>query len=321
MAPRLTFFVELSGDALVELFATPGVLDFLIRHRCTIAMGLLDLTPARAEVVRRLEGSGVAVTAWLLLDIAEGYWLNADNAPAARRRLHDTLEWGARERLTLPRVGLDIEFPRADGDLLMHAPRRGFWTLLRRRRAAAEVDAAERVYAALVEEIRAAGRSVETYHFPHLLDERRVDTTLLRRTLGLVDVAADAEVFMLYASFLGTAGGRVYFPEARRIAVGVSGGGVDADSPAMRRRFLSWPQLAQELLAAAVVTDEVYVFSLEGCVEHGMLESLAALDWGRAPDPLDPRALRAAARARRQLQWLLRAEPVFDQVLPSRRRS
>src|SRR5574341_1314661 len=63
--PHLTFFVELTSAPLAELFATAGVVDFLAEGRCTLAMGMLDLTPARAAVVRQLEGRGVPVTAWL----------------------------------------------------------------------------------------------------------------------------------------------------------------------------------------------------------------------------------------------------------------
>ncbi|MFQ5667885.1 MAG: hypothetical protein ACE5I7_15840, partial [Candidatus Binatia bacterium] len=197
----MTFFVELGSEPLADLFATPGVTEFLVRSRSSVAMGMLDLTPARALVVRQLDQAGVAVTAWLLLDVAHGYWLNADNPEHARARYHETIDWAAREGLQFPRIGLDIEFPRADADLLQQHPRSGLLTLLRRRRPAAQVFAAERAYRELVAEIRAGGRSVESYHLPHLLDERAAKSTLLRRTLGLVDVPVDVEVFMLYASY------------------------------------------------------------------------------------------------------------------------
>src|SRR5262249_55507144 len=153
--------------------------------------------------------------------------------------------------LRLHRIGLDIEFPRADGDLLMQEPRRGILTLLRRRRAIAQVEAAERAYTALVDEIHAGGRRVESYHFLHLLDERLARSTLLRPTLGLVDGPADAEVFMLYASYLGRTGARAYFADAACIALGVTGGGVNAGKPEELRRLLSWERLEDDLLAAA----------------------------------------------------------------------
>jgi hypothetical protein len=316
--PHLTFFVELASAPLAALFARPEVMQFLIRGGHAVSMGLLDLTPARATIVRQLEAAGVPVTAWLLLDVADGYWLNADNPDQARARYHETVEWAAREQLRLHRVGLDIEFPHADAELLMRDPRRGLLTLLRRRRTAAQVAAAERAYAALADEIRGAGRSVESYHFPHLLDERLARSTLLRRTLGLVDIPADAEVFMLYSSYLGRGGARAYFADAGCIALGVTGGGVNAGKPEELPRLLSWERLESELLAAAVYSQEISVFSLEGCVEQSMLGRIASLDWSRRHDTFSAAAQRRAQRWRTVLRAVLRTERVIDVILPSR---
>lgn len=317
-APHLTFFVELASEPLVELFARPTVMQFLRDGGHAVSMGLLDLTSARADVVRRLEAAGVPVTAWLLLDVADGYWLNADNSQMGRARCQETIAWAAREGLRLHRVGLDIEFPRADGDLLARDPRRGILTLLRRRRDAAQVRAAEQAYAALVDEIHAGGRSVESYHFPHLLDERLARSTLLRRTLGLVDVPADAEVFMLYSSYLGRRGARAYFTDAPCIALGVTGGGVNAGKPEEVARLLSWERLEEDLLAAAACAREVYVFSLEGCVEQNMLQRIAAVDWRRAHDAFSPAERQRGRRQRTLFRAVLRAERLLDLIYPRR---
>jgi hypothetical protein len=273
--PTLTFFVELAAEPLSALLSRPEVLPFLAENGCAVSMGLLDLSPERADWVRRLESSGVAVTAWLLLEVSDGYWLNADNAEVAAAR----------------------------------------W---RRRRARAQVERAERDYAELVAEIHGTGRSVEAYHFPHLLDERAAGTMLLRRSLGLVDVPVDAEVYMLYATYLGRAGARAYFPDAGCIALGVTGGGVNANEPAARSRHLTWEELEPELRAAAEHTREVYVFSLEGCVEKGWLERLAAVRWEEPVPPLPPGEVRRARRGRALARWLFRAEPVLDRLFPSR---
>lgn len=316
--PRFTFFVELTQEPLVELFERPEVVEFLSRGGCAVAMGLLDLSADRSAIVRRLEAAGIPVTAWLLLDDAEGYWLNADNAEHARRRYLQAMEWAASEGLRLHRVGLDIEFPRDDGDLLMRSPLRGLLTLLRRRRETARVHAAERAYAELVAEIRAGGRAVETYHFPHLLDERAARSTLLRRTLGLVDVRADAEVLMLYSSYLGRAVARAYFADAQCIALGVTGGGVNAGFDREHRRLLSWERLEDDIRAAAQFTEDVYIFSLEGCVEQHMLERLAAMQWPADDRKRGPAGWRGARRRRDVFRWFLRAEPLFDRLYPSR---
>ena len=317
--PRLTFFVELEAGPLAALFARPEVLPFLAGNGCAVSLGLLDLSAERAGCIRRLEAAGVPVTAWLLLEVAEGYWLNADNAARARERWHDVHAWAEREGLALARVGLDVEFPRAESKGVLRDRRAAVLDMFRRRRPRAAVRRAEHDYAALVAEIRATGRSVEAYHFPHLLDERAAGSTLLRRSLGLVDVAVDAEVFMLYATYLGRGGARAYFPDAACIALGVTGGGVHAKEPEARSRHLTWEALEPELRAAAEHTSEVYVFSLEGCVEKGWLERIAQISWQAQAPPL-PRGERArAAVGRAFARALFRAEPLFDRLLPARR--
>jgi hypothetical protein len=319
--PKLTFFVELETDPLEALFERPEVVPFLAAEECAVSMGLLDLSSRRAALIRRLESSGIAVTAWLLLDVPDGYWLNADNPDRARERWRDTAVWAEREDLRLHRVGLDVEFPRSESEGAIRSKGRAFFSMLRRRRSREQVREAERAYEMLVREIRSSDRSVEVYQFPYLLDERAVGSTLLRRSLGLVDVPVDAEVYMLYASYLGRAGARAYFQNAPGIALGVTGGGVNVDNPDAQRRFLSWERLSEDLRAAAAHTRDVYVFSLEGCVEQGMLPRIADLRWDEPPPRLPAGEERRAQRSRSLTQWVLRAEPVFDLLLPSRSRA
>lgn len=316
--PRLTFFAELPAEPLIALLERPGVVSFLAEHHCAVSMGLLDLESRRAEGVRRLEAAGVPVTGWLLLDPADGTWLNADNPDRARERWEQTHAWAEREGLELHRIGLDVEPPRRDVEALLRAPGRALLRLLRERRSAQQLAAAERAFSELVRAIRATERSVESYHFPLLLDERAAGSSLLRRTLGLVEVEVDLEVHMLYASYLGRGGVRAYLPDAPAVALGVTGGGVNADAPATRRRRLSWQALEEDLRAAATHTQEVYVFSLEGCVERDMLEPLAEIRWDDPPPPLAPAALRRARLARAALRGVLRSESLVDRL--SRRR-
>ena len=318
--PKLTFFVELEIDPLEELFERPDVVPFLAAEGCALSMGLLDLSPRRAAVVRRLESSGIPVTGWLLLDLEDGYWLNADNADRAHERWRETAAWAERESLPLSRVGLDVEFPRSESEGAIRDKRKAFFSMLRRRRTREQVRSAEHAYQELVGEIRKSGRVVEVYQFPQLLDERAAGSSLLRRALGIVDIAVDAEVYMLYASYLGRGGARVYFQDAPCIALGVTGGGVNARNPDAQRRFLSWERLEEDLRAAAAHTREVYVFSLEGCAERGLLAPIAEIDWEQPVPELSAEERRSARRVRRLTQWLFRAEPLIDLLLPPRRR-
>jgi hypothetical protein len=296
------------------------VLPFLSEQGCAISMGLVDLSPSRAEIVRRLESSGVPVTAWILLDVEDGYWLNADNSDRALERWRETAAWAEREGLRLHRAGLDIEFPRVESEGAIRDKRRAFLSMLRRRRSREQIREAERAYERVVDEIRESGRTVEAYQFAYLLDERAAGTTLLRRSLGVVDVAVDAEVYMLYSSYMGRAGAEVYFADAPCIALGVTGGGVNAGNPDARHRFLSFEQLEQELRAAAAYTRQIYVFSLEGCVEQGMLPAIAGLRWDDPAASPRPSEERRARLNRRLTQWVFRAEPLLDVLIPSRPR-
>ena len=139
--PKLIFFVELELEPLEELFVHPDVVPFLAAQGCAVSMGLLDLSPRRAAVVRLLESNGIPVTGWLLLDEEDGYWLNADNADRARERWRETAAWAEREGLSLQCIGLDVEFPRSESEGAIRDRRRAFFSMLRRQRAGVGVYA------------------------------------------------------------------------------------------------------------------------------------------------------------------------------------
>jgi hypothetical protein len=315
LKPHLTFFVELESDALERLFETPGVIDFLVRGSHSVSIGMLDLLPARARVIRALESRGVKVTAWLLLEPEVGYWLTADNAELALARYREVSQWAEREGLTLHRVGLDIEAPKEHVDRLLENPLGSVLERLRFRRKKETVLRAEQIYGELVREIREHGRSAESYQFPLIIDERKAKSALLRRSLGIVNVNVDAEVFMLYQSYFGKAGIRAYFPEVSHIALGVTGGGVNADKPEVEPK-LRWPELESDLLAAARYANELYVFSLEGCVQNDMLPQLEALDFDRTPRSPSQKSLDKAQGLRRVIQWVCENEPLLDRLMP-----
>jgi hypothetical protein len=160
-------------------------------------------------------------------------------------------------------------------------------------------------YAGLVARIRTDGWPVENYQFPLIADERQAGSDLLQRLAGLVDVSTDNEVWMLYSSFLRSLGpGMIwsYGPQAQAIAVGSTGGAPDIPGhpqvPA-----LSWEELQRDLLLARRWSDDLYIHSLEGCVEQGFLERLRSLDWGQSEPP--PATVPTAAGLRRLLRGIL----------------
>jgi len=202
-------------------------------------------------------------------------------------------------------VGLDIEPEARLYEQLMARPLGLAPRLARRLLDGERPGRARTAYTALVERIRGDGYTVENYQFPLMADERRVQSKLLQRLLGLVDVRTDREVWMLYTSFLGGLGPGVlwsYAPVAAALAVGTTGGGPDVPG---HPRFtpLSWDELARDLRLARRWCDDLYIHSLEGCVWQGYLSRLCSLDW--QPAEAAPATTRLAEVVRGGLRGLL----------------
>jgi hypothetical protein len=298
---RLTFFCELEAGPLEALFADPAVVEHLLALRASVSLGVLDLAPERARVVRRLNQAGVPVIAWLLLPRAEGYWFNLDNAPQAAARYEAVRAWTAEHALRWDGVGLDIEPDIHDLQRLLKSRWRLLPALLPRLARGARLREARAAYGTLVDRIRADGHRVDSYQLPFIVDERRAGSTLLQRLLGVLDLPVDREVLMLYSSFVRPHGPGVlcsYGPRARSVGVGVTGGGVDVPD-LLAVPPLDWEELARDLRLTRRWTDDVHVFSLEGCVRQGFLTRLRDLDWSGPED--------TAPASSRRLGWLRRA--------------
>ncbi|MBI5607394.1 MAG: hypothetical protein HY902_00780 [Deltaproteobacteria bacterium] len=307
---HLTFFVELPGTEL-EALLSDAVLATLAQARAGLAVAMLDLQPERAVALRRAAAHGVELTAWLVLDPEDGYWLTVDNARHAAQRWQQVREWLAAEALTVQAVGLDIELPEPDAVALMRAPGQAVRQLWRQRRRRGAVAQAVADYRTLVAELRASGLRVETYQFPLVVEERAAASTLLQRVLGIADVRGDREVLMLYRSVLPQPWGHwlidLWGGDAEAIAVGISGGGVASLQGAFANRLLDLEALRRELARARHFGLPLYVFSLEGCIAADMLVDL--LD-----QPLPAVARPRAPVALRGLRWLLRTALRVDRV-------
>ena len=287
--PQLIFFTELEAAGAGELLRRPGLIDTVAARGYGIAMGMLDFSPERAELVRLLSERAIPVTAWLLLPHDAGYWFNVENYPQAVAQYRLFRDWAKAEFLPFVAVGLDIEPSIQHLAELMQLEA----TSLVGRAAAATRNAlfpaASEAYYNLVAEIRSDGYAVHTYQYPFMIDERRTATTLVQRMLNIVDLPADVEVLMCYSSmmprhiFRSDLGGALvaeYGLDAESIGIGSTGGGIVRDpetgEPAPR---LSWEAFARDLRLAAGFTDLIHVFSLEGCVAAGYFERLQDFDW------------------------------------------
>jgi hypothetical protein len=277
--PRLIFFCELETAPMQALFSIPDMVA-LSDLGASVSLGILDLSPERAEIVRRLNQAGIPVIAWLLLPHNEGYWFNLQNATQASARYAAFREWTRKYDLQWEAVGLDIEPDIRDMERVA-ANRWEFIPVLVRRLFSRErTSKSVRIYKNLVEQIRADGYLVDTYQFPFIVDERIARSCLLQRAAGLVDIKADREVLLLYSSFMRPHGPGVlwsYGPSAQSIGVGSLGGGIDLSSG--EHRPLTWEEFERDLRLAWVFTDYIHIFSLEGCVRQGFLTRLKDFKW------------------------------------------
>lgn len=319
--PQLIFYCELAAPELGALLETEGVIPALAAQGHAVAVAVRALDEATAQVVRLLNSNEVPVVAWLVLQPDEGLWLNLRNYPQAIERYRALAGWARSAGVRFFAIGLDVEPPT--GELERTRPW-GARNVARRLWLAREnvlFAAARAAYTELIAEIHHDGYEVHTYQLPILADDRRAGTTLAQRALDVVDLPADLEVLMCYSSAplealgndLGGALITSYGPSADGIGVGALGGSGAQASAGEGLPPLAWDALERDLLLAARHTDTIYVYSLEGCVERGLLPRLMTLDWdaeGRAV--VWKRALVAAVRAL-LLVWLLAAR--FSRVV------
>jgi hypothetical protein len=270
--PQLSFACEMDTPELQSLFANPDVLRDLRRLNAEISLALIDLSPGRAQVVHTLNAAGIAVTAGLLLPKEQGYYLNSVNASQAVQRFADIQKWTANYGLRWSRVGLDIEPSLQEFEAARHGSLPDMAaSIFRRLLDPGTVRRARTAYSELISRIDAAGYRVETYQFPFIADERAVNSTLLERLFGIVDVPAGREVLMLYSSFNHRADSAViwqYGPSAQIIVVGTTSGD---NQPGSKYVPLSFEELEHDLIVAAHFSPVVGIYNLEASVRRGFL--------------------------------------------------
>jgi len=287
---RLTFFCELAPEPLESLFSRPALVEQLQALKAQVSLGIMDFSPERTAVVRRLNAAGIPVIAWQLLPKEQGYWYHLGNCEAAVRQYDDFLAWTRRQELEWAGIGIDIEPDIGEFELLLTQPSRLVSALWRRGCGKQRLCDGAEVYERLVARMQADGFPVSSYEFPFIVDELRTGCTWVRRLLGVTCVSSDQIVLMLYTSYfrpIGTAVLWSYARDADSVGIGVTGGGVQLEGVKFPAP-LTWEEFSRDLLLATQWCPDIHIFSLEGCVEQGFLEPLASFDWNRSPKPPQP---------------------------------
>src|SRR5262249_34541011 len=109
--PRLFFFTELDGPALLDLLGQPGLVELLAAQRHGVALSVARLDEARAQAARLLNARHVPLVAWLVLPPEEGFAFNLQNYPQAIAHYHAFRTWALEHGLDFEAVGLEIEAP------------------------------------------------------------------------------------------------------------------------------------------------------------------------------------------------------------------
>jgi len=305
--PELTFYCELKSEFLVKLFENRFVLDDLKTLKAKLSLGILDFSNERAQVIKKLNKFGIPVIAWLLLPEEDGYWFNADNYLKAGERYDEFIQWTKENKLDWDGIGLDIE---PDINFLKNLREKKIKMLpglIKRFSHKKQILEAQLFYRKLVEKMHLDGYKVESYHIPLIIDERKADSTVLQRVIGLVDLNADKEVLMLYSSFLRPRGNEVlwqYASEAGSIGIGNTGGGVDLEG-VIDIPPLTWDEFSQDLRTASKFGKPVHIFCLEGCVAQGFLERLITFKWDEEPSINDSSIVRIGRKGIQALLWTI----------------
>jgi hypothetical protein len=279
--PDLTFFCEMPSDKLKAFFSNSDILKQLKELHANISLGLLDFSPERAAVVKQLTKSGIPVTAWLLLPKDKGYWTSLDTVSQTVRAYADFKSWTIKNNLKWAAVGLDIEPSINRMGLFGKGWINEIPDLAKRLFSARKYTLLENELRALINQIRLDGFPVETYNFPFIIDERKADSRILARTLGIPPLNVDREVLMLYSSSFSKNGDAIlwsYAHQAEGIGLGSTGGGVELEN-GEPMRSMSWSDLQRDIRIAREFSQHIYIFSLEGCVQQHFLEPLIHFNW------------------------------------------
>jgi hypothetical protein len=271
------------------LFADGSVIASLQQLNAGVAIGTDDLSPARAQIVQRLNGAGIPVVASFVVPGEQGYYLNSGNSAQAAAHFNAFQEWTAHYRLRWTAIGLDIEPDSRLFDDLQHHRMRLASSLLARYFEFAKMHRARKAYSDLIRRMQSQGYVVQTYQLPLIVAERKAHVTILERLLGIVDVRGNEEVVMIYSSFNKAIGSAMIWtlgPDAQKIAIGITNGG---------EYGLNWNEFSQDLIVAAHFSNTVGVFNLEGSVERNFLSRLETMNWPQTVS-ITPESLAKAHR-------------------------
>ena len=313
MEQELTFFCELDGKGLKQLFENRFVFDDLKTINASVAMALVDLSNERAEIVKKLNRLGIPVKVWFLLSEEDGFHLTIANHAKALQRYADLKAWTAKHGLLWNGIGLDIEPQYNQLTDSNSVGLRAIKNTLRRYWHKNLLKQASLSYRKLAVEIHDDGYLLETYHFPFILEGQNANPGFNHGLGGMVDVPVDREVLMLYSSLFQEDHSRLmwsYAGNAQAIGIGITAKG-KLITPLQAPEPLTWEEFTKDLLLAKQHCKAVYVFNLEGCVEQGFLPRLVTFNWTNEVPKPKTKVIKRARKGFSLFLWLIERPLIF----------
>lgn len=276
--PKISFFNEQHGQELQKLFSDTTLIPDLKKLNAEIRMGMLDLSPERAEVLKRLNEAGIPVVAWLLLPKEKGYWFHSGNSKDAFERYYEIKKWAEDAGIKFSGIGIDLELDMNDLELIKTSKFKLLRKVVGRLYKKKAFLEAKAQYEKLIAAIRQDGFSIESYYVPFIGYESEQGRTALQQASGFMDLKTDKDIPMLYTSFMGNAYGALKVmaidDKLEFVAIGSTGGGFDPSLPSM-----TWEDLAYDLRLASKTAREIHIFCLEAAVEKGFIPQLMDFDF------------------------------------------
>ena len=297
--PYLVFVCDNNPDQFPALF-TPELIADLKFLGAGVGLSTIDFSPARTQLVQRLNAAGIPAHAGIALPSDQGGYANAGNALQVLAAFNAFDQWSTENHLKWEAVGLDIEPNLSEFAAARNHKSQLIGLALRRAFDGQRVVQARETYTSIIRQMQSRGYSVETYQFPLIADERRAHSTVLERLLGIVDVRGNDEVLMVYTSFnrkLDSAMIWEYGSDAQAIAVGSTASSGDATTDAAFPP-LNWDQFFRDLIVARHFSRTIGVYNLQGSIQQGFIARLKSVNWNE-PVVIPSQDIVSAARLRK----------------------
>lgn len=250
-------------------------------------------SPALQSLLHAAEAEGVPVGAWLLLDDAQGYWPNAENAEIFCQHVQQFVDWLAGQQLQVHEIIVDMETPLALSRLLKGRLLQGLQLEYRRWRSPRTHHRfwqSVECFQELVHGLHAQGLRVQVVSYPMIVHDALAGDTALQEFLQIpvTPVNWDEISLMVYRSsfqdFLPfrISSGMVYryLESARRALdtpISAALGVVGTLGKLSESGFSNPDEIAADIRAAqAAQALRIQLFSLDGMHQLG-----APQDWLR----------------------------------------